>query len=206
MSDRDRDQPENPPDDDPRAAGGVEPRFGEPAGGAVDDHGPPAPSRQRFKDDASLGWLALVGGVLILAVIGLIMIPNLNVSRSGHSPGRAREKACYANMRILLSAIEMYNMDHATMIYFNHQPAPVGMLVQQQYLKTPVVCPEGAGGPYIMLSKNLPPPVPLATDGLDVDVLAEAPPPPSDPINGSPGTGSPDPDGVPWCPVHGTVD
>lgn len=45
-------------------------------------------------------------------VLGIIMGIAGNMTSSRHYRGQAREKACYANMRVLLGAIEMYNMDN----------------------------------------------------------------------------------------------
>ena len=57
--------------------------------------------------------------------------------RSSHSPA----KACYGNQRVLLGAVEMYNMDHSVMTsVLDHHVAL--RLQSEKYLKSPVVCPE----------------------------------------------------------------
>lgn len=55
----------------------------------------------------------LIELMIVIAIIGIlaaIAIPNFRKARE-----QAREKACYANMRVLLGAIEMYNMDTPNM-------------------------------------------------------------------------------------------
>ena len=42
----------------------------------------------------------------IIAVLVAIAIPNFRTARM-----QARDKACYANMRVIQGAVEMYNMD-----------------------------------------------------------------------------------------------
>lgn len=68
-----------------------------------------------------------------------ILAPNFRKARE-----QAREKACYANMRILLGAIEMYNMDHSIMM--NEVPDDVMtsncVLVHGKYLRNQITPPE----------------------------------------------------------------
>lgn len=66
-----------------------------------------------------------------------------------HSIARseARTKACYANQRVALGAIEMYNMDNATMyksLVFSDLADERGMLVTAKYLRSPLRMPEPA--------------------------------------------------------------
>lgn len=73
--------------------------------------------------------------------IAAIAVPNFRKSRE-----QAREKACYANMRVLLGAVEMYNMDQASqmdVLTENEMP----LLVEGKYLKSMVTRPE-AGCSY----------------------------------------------------------
>lgn len=56
----------------------------------------------------------LIELMIVIAIIGIlaaIAIPNFRRARA-----QAREKACYANMRVILGAVEMYNMDHTSMM------------------------------------------------------------------------------------------
>lgn len=85
---------------------------------------------------------------LITGVVGIlaaIAIPNFK--KAG---GMAREKACYANMRILLGAIEMYNMDAKGPpdeplidgFKFEEYDSLVEILVDKNYLKSILSRPE----------------------------------------------------------------
>ncbi|HNV69237.1 MAG TPA: zinc ribbon domain-containing protein, partial [Candidatus Ozemobacteraceae bacterium] len=55
----------------------------------------------------------------------------------------ARVKHCYSNMRVLLGAIEMYNMDNAVMLdsLQDADGSAGGLLLQRQYLKSPITKP-----------------------------------------------------------------
>ena len=44
--------------------------------------------------------------IALVGVVAAIAIPNFQKARS-----RARKRACFANQRVLLGAVEMYNMD-----------------------------------------------------------------------------------------------
>ncbi len=84
----------------------------------------------------------LIELMIVIAIIGIlaaIAIPNFRKARE-----QAREKACYANIRVILGAIEMYNMDHSAMKtnIIDTDVTGTGILVTGQYLKTPVTKPE----------------------------------------------------------------
>lgn len=84
----------------------------------------------------------LIELMIVIAIIGIlaaIAIPNFRKARE-----QAREKACYANIRVILGAIEMYNMDHSAMnetLTAAHYQAG-GPLITGGYLKAPIVPPE----------------------------------------------------------------
>jgi Ca-activated chloride channel family protein len=67
-----------------------------------------------------------------------LAVPNFRKARE-----QARDKACYANMRVLLGAVEMYNMDHS-----EHEMITVmgeqemDLLLKGGYLKAPLSHPE----------------------------------------------------------------
>jgi hypothetical protein len=81
-------------------------------------------------------------GVLFFLFIldGVITYKSL-----GHRRVEAREKACYANMRVILGAVEMYNMDNVDMISTLHDrdaTSEDGALIQGKYLRNPISRPE----------------------------------------------------------------
>ncbi|MBP7632650.1 VWA domain-containing protein [Candidatus Ozemobacteraceae bacterium] len=65
-----------------------------------------------------------------------VLVPNFRKARE-----QAREKACYANMRVLLGAVEMYNMDQPSMLRMIDDQVIDG-LQQSNYLKGGINRPE----------------------------------------------------------------
>ena len=78
----------------------------------------------------------LIELMIVIAIIGIlaaIAIPNFRKARD-----QAREKACYANMRVILGAVEMYNMDNSSMtdtVSMGDVDSSTGKLVSGEYLK-----------------------------------------------------------------------
>ncbi|MFZ5951051.1 MAG: hypothetical protein ACOYXC_10120 [Candidatus Rifleibacteriota bacterium] len=86
--------------------------------------------------------LGLVGAFFLLMFVAIILPFG---SRRGHRSEHGREKACYANMRVILGAVEMYNMDHTSMINDlrdRDATSEDGILIQGKYLKSPISRPE----------------------------------------------------------------
>ena len=82
----------------------------------------------------------LIELMIVIAIIGILAamaIPNFKKARE-----QAREKACYSNMRVLLGAVEMYNMDHSTPL---NTPDQTKLTGNNGYLKAAVACPEATG-------------------------------------------------------------
>lgn len=79
---------------------------------------------------------------IYLAILGIILAILIPPRRHTREP--AREKACYANMRVVLGAVEMYNMDHSIMVStINDTDLDTdGFLVRGQYLKSRINRPE----------------------------------------------------------------
>jgi Ca-activated chloride channel family protein len=78
--------------------------------------------------------------------LGALAVPNFRKARQ-----QSRQKACLANQRVLMGAIEMYNMDHDVMITEMNDHV-IDDLVQGKYLKSPIVpaeqsCCFGSTGP-----------------------------------------------------------
>ena len=78
----------------------------------------------------------LIELMIVIAIIGILAamaIPNFKKARES-----AREKACYSNIRVILGAVEMYNMDNSTMM----TSLSVDDLVKGKYLKAAPSKPE----------------------------------------------------------------
>jgi len=71
--------------------------------------------------------------ICIIAILAAIAIPNFRKARE-----QARERACYANQRVLQGAIEMYNLDRTQMM----TGITVPDLISASYLKTSPEAPE----------------------------------------------------------------
>lgn len=74
--------------------------------------------------------------MVVFAIIGIlasISIPNFRKARE-----QSRHKACYANMRVILGGVEMYNMDHEEMM----TRLNLEKLYQGKYLKGKISKPE----------------------------------------------------------------
>ncbi|HNW34244.1 MAG TPA: hypothetical protein PKM25_04880 [Candidatus Ozemobacteraceae bacterium] len=87
-----------------------------------------------------------VGVIGILLVLCFIIEEISHAWRWNSTRANAREKACYANMRVLLGAIEMYNMDNPVMISTIDETTEDRM-VDGKYLKTKLSKPD-AGCAY----------------------------------------------------------
>ncbi len=82
----------------------------------------------------------LIELMIVIAIIGIlaaIAIPNFRKARQ-----QARQKACFANIRVLQGAVEMYNMDTNVMISDAFSDTEIGVLVSKKYLKAEPVKPE----------------------------------------------------------------
>lgn len=84
----------------------------------------------------------LIELMIVIAIIGILAamaIPNFKKARES-----ARQKACYSNIRVILGAVEMYNMDHSAMKsgLADTDVQSGGYLVTEGYLKTAVNKPE----------------------------------------------------------------
>lgn len=71
-----------------------------------------------------------------------------NLFGSGHSyQSQARAKACYANQRVTLGAIEMYNMDNETMyktLVYSDIADSGGLMLAAKYIRSPIIKAESA--------------------------------------------------------------
>ncbi|MFZ2957505.1 MAG: hypothetical protein WA705_11490 [Candidatus Ozemobacteraceae bacterium] len=78
----------------------------------------------------------IIGGIIF--VLAAIATPNFR--RTGE---RSPMKACYANQRVILGAVEMYNMDHSVMIstISDADVSENGLLVKGSYLKSKISKP-----------------------------------------------------------------
>lgn len=95
----------------------------------------------------------MVVGIVIIVLVGLSPF-ILKIAIRNRSPrGNAREKACYANMRVLLGAVEMYNMDNS--VYPKHMDDKlIDELVKGKYLRSKPRKPETECDYYGDLENN----------------------------------------------------
>lgn len=77
--------------------------------------------------------------IIMFLVISFLVFSGLPPMRSNR--GRARQKACFSNMRVIQGAIEMYNMDNSKMIY-RFDDDTMDLLVKNHYLKATIDGPE----------------------------------------------------------------
>jgi len=71
--------------------------------------------------------------IMVIAILSAMAVPNFRKARE-----QSRDKACYANQRVLLGAVEMYNMDNKIMMTSLNIP----LLVKGKYLKGGISKPE----------------------------------------------------------------
>lgn len=71
--------------------------------------------------------------IMVIGILAAMAIPNFRKARE-----QSRHKACYANQRVLMGAVEMFNMDNKTQMSTLNIP----QLVQGSYLKGGISKPE----------------------------------------------------------------
>ncbi len=76
-----------------------------------------------------------VGILVVIVVTALSYVPVFGITFGSRL--NAREKACYANMRVLLGALEMYNMDNSVFLE-EMNPKVMMKLHTDGYLKVPI--------------------------------------------------------------------
>ncbi|MDD3146730.1 MAG: prepilin-type N-terminal cleavage/methylation domain-containing protein [Candidatus Riflebacteria bacterium] len=72
--------------------------------------------------------------VMIIGVLAALAVPNFRKARE-----QARDKACYANQRVLTGAVEMYNMDNSDGLMTS---LDIDSLLSKRYLKSRPALPE----------------------------------------------------------------
>lgn len=149
--------------------------------------------REARRNDQTLGcdshWACWSWVIIAVGLLGAIAIPSFSGARQA-----AREKACYANLRVLATALEQFNLDHPkTPLGFDGSVVPQDILVAKGYLIGRTRCPlDQAGGDYYTQES------PLASagprPGLDEETPADG---------ASTGIAT---TGIVVCPAHGGVD
>jgi competence protein ComGC len=97
---------------------------------------------ERFKSLSNRGKIEIVITILILAAIAAVVIPNMR--RAGGPNSRYPQKQCYANMRVILGAVEMYNLNNEVgikKVSSIHCTTRDSFLVKAKMLKKPIVPP-----------------------------------------------------------------
>lgn len=83
----------------------------------------------------------VVGFFIFLGIVGVVAGNWNHMQRYTNRRPQAREKACYANMRVLLGSIEMYNMDNSVLLKSVNDDTEK-RLVSGQYLRAQLSKPE----------------------------------------------------------------
>ncbi|MBR4328859.1 MAG: hypothetical protein IKP71_03330, partial [Candidatus Riflebacteria bacterium] len=75
---------------------------------------------------------------IILGIVGGVGNVLMKSPHFANARSNARLKACFSNQRVMQGAVEMYNMDHSTMM----TTLDIDTLVNEKYLKTAPSGPE----------------------------------------------------------------
>lgn len=88
----------------------------------------------------SISYIDVIVIFVILGILAAIAVPNYRKCYRQ----QARDKACFANMRVIMGAIEMYNMDHESLISttLDDPTKKDSILVKEHYLKSPLSPPD----------------------------------------------------------------
>lgn len=91
-----------------------------------------------------MGWVTNPITLLVVFAVlvggGYIMWNDAQMSKKIKQENL--KKACFANQRVLAGATEMYNMDNKILIE-SFSDETMSALVNEKYLRQPVICPEG---------------------------------------------------------------
>ena len=87
--------------------------------------------------DGCLNRMIQVVGVIFLILFAIGFIAGIMGGGSRKKRDEGRRKACYANMRVLMGATEMYNMDHPQ----NLKTLDYEKLMQENLIKSIPQCP-----------------------------------------------------------------
>ena len=73
-------------------------------------------------------------GSIILAITAVLFFINENIPKFGSPRSNRYQKHCFSNQRVLLGAVEIYNMDHTVFITdLNYET--IDLLIKSKYLK-----------------------------------------------------------------------
>lgn len=78
--------------------------------------------------------ISIISSIIIIAIIAIVIIIN-NIP-SFHSPKPfPKTRICFSNIRVILGAVEMYNLDHSEMM----QSLDLDKLYKNGYLKSEII-------------------------------------------------------------------
>jgi hypothetical protein len=76
----------------------------------------------------------ITGASIILSITAVLFFVNENIPRFGSPRSNRYQKQCFSNQRVLLGAIEIYNMEHTNLIS-NYNPDVLALLIKDKCLK-----------------------------------------------------------------------
>ena len=107
-------------------------------------------SEEESEDNTGCGCHFTLIELIIVIVVILVLAASAQPGCVLKSRWPARQKACYSNIRVLQSAVELYNMDVPGKNMM--KSLNIEKLIRQGYLKEKPSCPENSSNEYVSLN------------------------------------------------------